>query len=155
MARDPLSNSLQQNRPNINGTSHTLHDVFHHLTSRSTTLHSIGLYELNYRLNPDVTTPDPLRLWGDRRRRAEQGIPYDASIIFLPIHKGPTNAGHFTLAVRTPINNAHKPTRSYRILYYDSLNEEVPPISKTIYTPSSTPPTTPLYASSTYHDKRN
>ena len=129
MAGNLLSNSLRQSRPNINGSSFTLHDIFHRLTSKSTTLHSIGLYELGLRLNPNFTNPDPLRHWGDHSRCAEKRTPFDAPIIFLPLHKGLDNAGHFTLAVRTPNIDASTPTRPYRILYYDSLNEEVPPSS--------------------------
>ena len=155
-ARDPLSTSLRQNRPNIHGTSHTLHDVFQRLTSQTSTLHSICLYELNYRLNPNVTNPDPICLWGDRCRCPERAIPLNAPLVFLPIHKGPSNTGHFTLAIRTPTRNLLTPTPSYRILYYDSLNEEAPPPTSTnIYAPFSTPPTTPLSASSLHHSRLN
>ena len=94
---------------------------------------------------PTTPDPDPTRLLGDRTRRAARGIPLDSPLIFLPLHSGPSDTGHFTLAIHILILHAQIPYLFYRILYYDSCNAEAPPYLRPhIRTLLNTPPNNPI-----------
>ena len=122
----PLSTSLGQNRHDSLGTSHTLDRAFQILTKNRPHIHSLGLYEMTFALNPEYPNYDVTRPWtdwpGTRRADATPGIPLHATMVFLPLHTGPSDAGHFSLATRVPNPAPSHPQCPYRILYHCSMN---------------------------------
>ena len=75
---------------------------------------------MGWALNPAYPDHDVTRPWtdwaGTRRLKATPGIPTHAAMVFLPIHTGPSDAGHYALATRVPNPASSHPMCPHRII---------------------------------------